>query len=155
MLVIDCIINNNDRNKNNWGLLYDLENETYLLAPVYDNGASFVSKHTDEKLLRIMSTEEKMKNSVLNGMCYYTIDNELMNFKKFFIKLEEKSLDTNFKIAVDRVLNKFREKWEEIQEFINKIPREDQSLIVITDVQKEFFIKSMKIRLNQIFDANI
>ena len=102
-----------------------------------------------------MSTEEKMKNSVLNGMCYYTIDNELMNFKKFFIKLEEKSLDTNFKIAVDRVLNKFREKWEEIQEFINKIPREDQSLIVITDVQKEFFIKSMKIRLNQIFDANI
>ena len=41
------------------------------------------------------------------------------------------------------------------QEFINKIPREDQSLIVITDVQKEFFIKSMKIRLNQIFDANI
>ena len=155
MLVIDCIINNNDRNKNNWGLLYDLENETYLLAPVYDNGASFVSKHTDEKLLRIMSTEEKMKNSVLNGMCYYTIDNELLNFKKFFIKLEEKSLDTNFKIAVDRVLNKFREKWEEIQEFINKIPREDQSLIVITDVQKEFFIKSMKIRLNQIFDANI
>ena len=155
MLVIDCIINNNDRNKNNWGLLYDSINHIYDIAPVYDNGASFVSKHTDDKLLGIMSTEEKMKNSVLNGMCYYTIDNELLNFKKFFRRLKEKSLDSELILATNRVLAKFREHWDEISEFIKKIPNEDQSLVVITDVQKEFFIKSMKIRLNDIFNANL
>lgn len=110
MLVIDCIINNNDRNKNNWGLLYDTLSKTYSLAPIYDNGASFVSKHSDEKLLGIMSSDSKMKNSVLNGMCYYTIDNEVMNFKNFFKKLELKQLDEDLKLAIQRVVPKFKKK---------------------------------------------
>lgn len=49
ILVIVFIINNNDRNKNNWGLLYNKENKSYKPAPIYDNGSSFVSKHSDEK----------------------------------------------------------------------------------------------------------
>ena len=73
MLVIDFVINNNDRNKNNWGLLYNKDDKSYKPAPIYDNGSSFVSKHTDEKLLGIMSTESKMINSVLNGMCISTV----------------------------------------------------------------------------------
>ncbi len=155
MLVIDCIINNNDRNKNNWGLLYDTLSNTYSLAPIYDNGASFVSKHSDEKLLGIMSSDSKMKNSVLNGMCYYTIDNEVMNFKNFLKKLELKQLDEDLKLAIQRVVPKFKKKWKDITQFIYGIPNKDQSLKVISDVQKKFFIQSMKIRLNNIFNAGI
>lgn len=55
VLIIDCLINNNDRNKNNWGFLYDPSLNTYCPAPIYDNGASFVSKHSDEKLLKLLS----------------------------------------------------------------------------------------------------
>ena len=101
MLVIDFIINNNDRNKNNWGLLYNKDDKSYNPAPIYDNGSSFVSKHTDEKLLGIMSTESKMINSVLNGMCYYTIDNVVMNFKKFFETLYMKNLGISLNNAIE------------------------------------------------------
>lgn len=39
MLVIDFIINNNDRNKNNWGLLYNKDDKSYnqLLYMIMDH----------------------------------------------------------------------------------------------------------------------
>lgn len=154
ILVIDFIINNNDRNKNNWGLLYNKENKSYKPAPIYDNGSSFVSKHTDEKLLGIMSTESKMINSVLNGMCYYTIDYVVMNFKKFFETLHTKNLDEELNNAIDRVKSKIVNSWSSIIEFINDIPNDEHGIKIISNVQKKFFIESMRIRINYIFNLN-
>ena len=155
MMVVDCVINNNDRNKNNWGMLFDPRKIVYTPAPIYDNGASFVSKHSEEKLKGIMSSMDKMRNSVLNGMCYYTIDNKLMNFKNFFNRLKLKELDGDLSKAILRVNEKFKAKWEAIKEFINNIPNEENGLTIITDTQKKFFIDSMYIRLKEIFNCNI
>ena len=155
MLVIDFIINNNDRNKNNWGLLYSKDDKSYKPAPIYDNGSSFVSKHTDEKLLGIMSTESKMNNSVLNGMCYYTIDNEVMNFKKFFETLHIKNLDKDLNNAIDIVKDKIVDSWNNIVKFIKEIPNVEEGLKIISDVQKKFFVESMRIRINYIFNLNL
>ena len=155
MLVIDFIINNNDRNKNNWGLLYSKDDKSYKPAPIYDNGSSFVSKHTDEKLLGIMSTESKMNNSVLNGMCYYTIDNEVMNFKKFFETLHIKNLDKDLNNAIDIVKDKIVDSWNNIVKFIKEIPNDEEGLKIISDVQKKFFVESMRIRINYIFNLDL
>lgn len=155
MLVIDFIINNNDRNKNNWGLLYNKENKSYKSTPIYDSGLSFVSKHTDEKLLGIMSTKLKMDNSVLNGMCYYTIDNVVMNFKKFFETLHTKNLDEELNNAIDRVKSKIVNSWSSIIEFINNIPNDECRIKIISNVQKKFFIEYMRIRINYIFNFNL
>lgn len=155
MLVIDFIINNNDRNKNNWGLLYNKDDKIYKSAPIYDNGSSFVSKHTDEKLLGIMSTESKMINSVLNGMCYYTIDNVVMNFKKFFVTLHMKKLDKDLNNAIDIVRDKIVSSWNSIVQFINDIPNDESGLKIISNIQKKFFIESMRIRINYIFNVNL
>ena len=155
MLVIDFIINNNDRNKNNWGLLYNKDDKSYKPAPIYDNGSSFVSKHTDEKLLGIMSTESKMNNSVLNGMCYYTIDNMVMNFKNFFETLHIKNLDKDLNNAIDIVKDKIVDSWNNIVKFIKEIPNDEEGLKIISDVQKKFFVESMRIRINYIFNLNL
>ena len=152
MLVIDFIINNNDRNKNNWGLLFNAKTNKYDMAPIYDNGASFVSKHSDEKLMNIMSSEARMKNSVLNGMCYYTFGGEAVNFKNFFIKLHNANLDKDLNDAIKRVIPNFKSHWDEIKQFINGIPNEENNLEIISNIQKEFFIKSMEIRVNNIFN---
>ena len=152
MLVIDCIINNNDRNKNNWGLLYNIKTDKYDIAPIYDNGASFVSKHSDEKLANIMSSEAKMNNSVLNGMCYYSFDGEAVNFKNFFKKLHESNMDKDLNDAIKRVIPNFKTHWNEIKNFINNIPIEENNLKIISNIQKEFFIKSMDIRVNTLFN---
>lgn len=155
MLVIDFIINNNDRNKNNWGLLYNKDDKSYKPAPIYDNGSSFVSKHTDEKLLGIMLTKSKMINSVLNGMCYYTIDNIVMNFKKFFETLHARNLDNNLNSAIDIVKDKIVDSWNSIVKFIKEIPNDEEGLKIISDVQKKFFVESMRIRINYIFNLNL
>ena len=48
--VIDCFINNNNRNNGNWGLLY--EEGKYRLAPIYDNGAALSNKLSDKQIYK-------------------------------------------------------------------------------------------------------
>ena len=55
-----------------------------------------------------------MINSVLNGMCYYTIDNVVMNFKKFFETLHIKRLDKNLNNAIEIVKDKIVDSWNKI-----------------------------------------
>ena len=150
ILVIDCLINNNDRNKNNWGLLFDSQNSKYKIAPIYDNGASFVSKHSDEKLQKLLSNQSALENSALNGMCYYTVDNELVNFRNFFKRLKANKLDNDLNNALKVVIPKIEKKWNEIKSFIMAIPNQENGIRIISDVQKEFFIKTMKIRFEQL-----
>ena len=153
MVIIDCIINNNDRNKNNWGLLKNNTSNELSIAPIYDNGASFVSKHTDEKLERLLSDEKAFKNSVLNGMSYYTVNNKLMNFNNFFIELHNKNLDQDFVGAKNRVIPKVNEKWNDIVEFIENIPENEDGFKIISKTKKTFFIKSMKCRIEELFKS--
>ena len=150
MLVIDYIINNNDRNKNNWGLLKDNNTNSFVIAPVYDNGASFVSKHTDEKLERLLNDEKALDNSVLNGMCYYTIDNKLVNFLNLFKGLRNRDLSLDLDQAIERVKANINNKWGEIKNFINDIPETENDIEIISKTKKNFFIKSMKIRIDNI-----
>lgn len=155
ILIVDCLINNNDRNKNNWGFLFDSNTKKYKIAPIYDNGASFVSKHSDEKLQKLLSNYPALVNSALNGMCYYTVDNELVNFRNFFIKLRAKKLDVDLNNALKVVVANIENKWEEIKSFINSIPNEENGIQIISDVQKDFFIKTMEIRFEQLIKKMI
>ena len=102
-----------------------------------------------------MSTESKMINSVLNGMCYYTIDNVVMNFKKFFVTLHMKKLDKDLNNAIDIVRDKIVSSWNSIVQFINDIPNDESGLKIISNIQKKFFIESMRIRINYIFNVNL
>ena len=150
VLIIDCLINNNDRNKNNWGFLFNPAQAEYKPAPIYDNGASFVSKHSDEKLAKLLSNPSALENSALNGLCYYTVDNELVNFKNFFRKLKNNKLDADLKDAIKVVVPKIESKWMAIENFILSLPNNENGIKIISDVQKEFFIKTMKIRYDKI-----
>lgn len=149
-LIIDCLINNNDRNKNNWGLLFDPQSKKYTSAPIYDNGASFVSKHSDEKLVRLLNNSPALQNSALNGLCYYTVDNELVNFRNFFKKLKEKHLDNDLKQVIGSVISNIDSHWNDVVKFINDIPFKEGNTLIISDIQKEFFIKTMRIRLDKL-----
>ena len=96
-----------------------------------------------------------MLNSVLNGMCYYTIDNSLMNFRKFFEILRIKNMDKDLNIAINNVKCKMESSWNSIVDFINNMPNNEDGLIIISDVQKKFFIESMRIRINYIFNLGL
>lgn len=88
-------------------------------------------------------------------MCYYTIDNVVMNFKKFFETLHTKNLDEELNNAIDRVKSKIVNSWSSIIEFINDIPNDEHGIKIISNVQKKFFIESMRIRIKYIFNLNL
>lgn len=150
MIIVDCLINNNDRNKNNWGLLQDLNSNVFKPAPVYDNGASFVSKHSDEKLKRLLANEAAFNNSVLNGLCYYTIDNKLVNFKNFFSKIKQTEMSPYLENAAKRVIPVITDRFTEIKAFIELLPNTEDGIEIISDIKKQFFIKSMEVRIERI-----
>ena len=150
MLVIDALINNNDRNPNNWGLIKDLNTEKFMVAPIFDNGASFVSKHSDEKLKRIMDDPNRFKESVINGISHFTVNHRMVNFKNFFKQLENTEIKDELHRAFNRVVPKIEKHWKDITDFINNIPNVDNGLKIISDVQKEYFINSMKIRFDEV-----
>lgn len=150
VLIIDCLINNNDRNKNNWGFLFDSTSGEYKTAPIYDNGASFVSKHSDEKLSNLLANQAALENSALNGLCYYTVDNELVNFRNFFRKLKIHKFDNQLNDALKVVIPKIESKFSQIESFINKLPNSESGIKIISEIQKEFFIKTMKIRFENL-----
>ena len=78
-----------------------------------------------------------------------------MNFKKFFETLHIKGLDKNLNNAIDIVKDKIVDSWNNIVEFIKEIPNDEEGLKIISDVQKEFFIESMRIRINYIFNLDL
>lgn len=63
IVIIDGLINNNDRNKGNFGLLF--KNGEYKLAPVFDNGASSYSKTSDERLKIRLNDNNALEQSFL------------------------------------------------------------------------------------------
>ena len=60
-VIVDALINNNDRNNGNWGILY--EEGKYKLAPVFDNGAAFYNKLPDSKLSEYLADAAKFQQS--------------------------------------------------------------------------------------------
>lgn len=76
VVVIDMLINNNDRNEDNWGVIKNKIDNTYKLAPIYDCGNCFYGKASDEKIANILADNEKLKSSATNGITAYEDDLE-------------------------------------------------------------------------------
>lgn len=150
ILVIDYFVNNNDRNPNNWGLVKNLKTDRFEIAPIFDNGASFVSKHSDEKLKNILSNDSVLHDSVINGVCHFTFKHKQMTFKNLFLELLNTEIKDELLNALNRVTSKIEKHWQEIVAFINNIPNADDGVEIMSDIKKEYFIKSMKIRFDEV-----
>ncbi|MBS5890739.1 MAG: HipA domain-containing protein [Negativicoccus succinicivorans] len=66
MFVVDTLIGNPDRHNGNWGFLYDPLKKEFMLAPVYDCGASLAPYLTEEMIIKIMVNKEQLKNIAYN-----------------------------------------------------------------------------------------
>ena len=64
-VIIDGLINNNDRNSGNWGILR-YSDGSVALAPIFDNGASFSTKMSDEKMKAMLRYDKRFFSSAIN-----------------------------------------------------------------------------------------
>lgn len=141
-IVIDIFINNNDRNNGNWGILY--ENNQYKLAPVYDNGASFFNKHTEEQIIKILNNPERMKQSVATSATGY-----MLHGKPLFVQDMLNLNYTGLHHALIKNVPLIQKKLPEIYRMIDAIPKEYHQLEVCSDCRKEYYKKCLDVRMEQ------
>lgn len=146
VVIIDMLINNNDRNEDNWGVIkYKSENE-YKLAPIYDCGNCFYGKTSDERIESILGDNEKLKSSAINGITAYEDDKEKRINNLEIINYINKYALNNSK----RVCENVEKHLSEIIDFINSIPNSYNDISIMSDDRKEYYLATLKIRLNEL-----
>ena len=148
MFVIDAFIGNNDRNNGNWGLL--LDNNTMELAPVYDNGNAFFNKRSIKQMEKRIGNKSLMQEDAYKTLvCVYKytgLDNEGHQIHPFrFIEAAENNDCTK---AVLRFLNRID--MDHIESLIKSIPESTGNLAVMPNIQKEFYLELLNLRLEKL-----
>lgn len=158
-VVVDVLIDNNDRNTGNWGLLFDERTNSYHLAPVYDNGNSFANKTDDGRLQDVLSnTEQYQINYYTGSRTAYGYNGHMMSAKKM-MKFDNPDLQN----AICELAPRIEAKMDEICKMIDDIPESIQGIAVCSPIRKEFYINSLQARFehlilpeyNHIQDLNV
>lgn len=145
-VVVDLIINNNDRNEDNWGVIKFKDTNTYQLAPIYDNGNSFYSKNDEGKILHILSDKNRLCASSLDTITAYEDDNE----SRITLRKMLENDNPCFRESLIFVYNAFINHFDEIKKMIKDIPTFLDDILVMSDARKVYYIETMKYRLDAI-----
>lgn len=150
MFIIDYLLNNNDRNNTNWGFMiepYNLSSKE-TLAPIYDCDNSFDNKLSDRQIQERLNNEEIFNERCVDGLtCSFSLNGHQLNFKNAFSN--DELLNLGLKDALKRNVMKIVNHFDQIEELINDIPKEENGVKVLTKVYKEFIIKSLSARLEK------
>lgn len=149
VVLIDMLINNNDRNEDNWGVVKYKKENKYKLAPIYDCGNCFYGKTSEERIVSIMSDEEKLYSSAINGITAYEDDEE----KRISIVNVMKIIKNNNRDSIKRVYDNVTNNIIKIENFINGIPNSFDGVEIISELRKKYYIKTLKIRLENLLKS--
>lgn len=140
-ILIDGLINNNDRNNGNWGLLY--RDDAYQIAPIFDNGSAFSNKATDKVLSMRLDDPKRMVASALNTVSVYGKEGKNYTFRNL---LNECAQYPDFRAALLRNVPLIRVQMPEIQKFMSKLPESYQGISVCSAVRNAVYMQEMQLR---------
>ena len=147
MFVVDALIGNHDRNNGNWGILVNNETSEMKIAPIYDNGAAFGNKLDDEKIDKLLKDENKFKQNVYESrISAFSLNDKNINPLKYIESLENKDLNE----AIFRIVPKIDLK--KIERIIDEIPNEYNNIKVISNLQKEYYKKTLNFRYEKVLE---
>ena len=138
MFVADALIGNPDRHLDNWGLLYNIKTNSYIFSPIYDCGSCLHALFSNEKKEKILANKIEMKNVAYNIKSAYS-----MNHRRIFYSEIFKNPPKDLKGAILRIAPRID--MDKINAIIDSVP-------AISDVDKQFFKESIKIRKELIID---
>ena len=146
VVLIDMLINNNDRNEDNWGVIKFKQENKYILAPIYDSGNCFYGKTSEERIGSILADDSKLYSSAINGVTAYEDDEEKRISAMNILKVIKENKPETFAQVYSNILTNFTE----IEKLIYDIPNEYNGISVISDNRKDYYLKTLKIRLDYI-----
>ena len=141
-VIIDMLINNNDRNEDNWGVIKCRKSSSYRLAPVFDCGNCFYGKTDEERIAKILDDETRLFSSALNGITAYEDDEEKRIRNSEILLLDNSDL----RQSIIRVYELVKDKLAEINRFIDDVPSDYDGLLIMSEERKRFYKETLRLR---------
>ena len=147
-VIVDMLINNNDRNEDNWGVIKNKKAGSYRLAPVFDCGNSFYGKASEERIQAILEDSSKLLSSAINGITAYEDDQE-----KRIRNLDILSLDNqDLREAIRYLYITIKGKMGEINALIDDVPEEENGLLIMSKARKRYYKETIRLRFENILE---
>lgn len=138
IFVADALLGNFDRHNGNWGFLYDDSTGKAELAPVYACGSCLLPQADEEIMKQVLTNEDFLNARIFQFPASAVKQNgKKINYYDFLMAAE----DTDCNAAVQRIVPRIN--MEQIKKFIGEVP-------YISELQKEFYIKYITARYEQI-----
>ena len=153
MLIFDCIIGNNDRHDENWGILYGSALEKLKLSPIYDNASCLTYGDNEEKVLELLTNENQFEKYINNSKPpnLYLNQNDGTHYKHFeIIKHLIKEEPETIELIKDMVKIDCLSYTESVLEQIAQI--EVPEVHKLTENRKELIIKILDCRIKKLKD---
>lgn len=147
--IVDILINNNDRNEDNWGVIKNKSESKYSLAPVYDCGNCFYSKTSESRIESLLEDKARLQSSAINCTTAYEDDNENRMSIIDLIKM----ISTNDLKILENMANIIESHLDEIVSFIYSIPSNYKDIVVMSRNRKLYYIKTIFIRFNYLKES--
>lgn len=140
MFVVDTFIGNRDRHNGNRGFLYNQEKDEMKIAPIFDCGSALYPQINDEMIKKVMSSKTEMYARVYDmPTSAILVDGKRANYFKLITSLKYNGCNEAIKRIVPKInLDK-----------INFLIDESEQ---ISELQKEFLKKILKLRKEKILD---
>lgn len=140
MFVVDTFIGNRDRHNGNRGFLYNQEKDEMKIAPIFDCGSALYPQINDEMIKKVMSSKTEMDARVYDmPTSAILVDGKRANYFKLITSLKYNGCNEAIKRIVPKInLDK-----------INFLIDESEQ---ISELQKEFLKKILKLRKEKILD---
>ena len=143
MFIVDALIGNWDRHNGNWGFLYNVENDTMELAPVYDCG-SCLYPQADENIMEATLNDPKERelrifSIPLSGI---RLNGQKIKYFDFLSSLSYEDCNEALKRITPQI-------------DMNAICSIIDSTPYITDLQKRFYKTMLSERKKKILDFSL
>ncbi len=142
-VLIDLLINNNERNEDNWGLIKNKKTLHYRFAPIYDCGSSFSGKIREEEIASLLSNSTRLASSALNGVTAYEDDNGTRLSNLQFLQLDNEDLKKAIALVYPKVFACF----PAIKSFILSIPHEFKGVPITSENRAKYYVETFRLRL--------
>lgn len=140
MFIADALIGNWDRHNGNWGFLYNTQDDTMELAPVYDCGSSLYPQANEEIMQEVLSNEDELNFRIFEiPTSAIMLNGKKIKYFDFISSLQNDDCNC----ALERIAPRI--KMEKIKAIIEDTP-------FISNLQKEFYITMLRERKVKIID---
>ena len=152
-VISDGLLGNNDRNNGNWGIIVGPKGRR--IAPVFDNGASFYPKKSEDSIKKVLSIDKdgRTPNS-LNVITPFTLDGEHhVNYARMLdltgdvipsvqAKMLKEAIQKNARLVEEHVAD--------IKALFDSLPSEYNGIEVLSEERKTFYLSSFLERFEMI-----